>query len=136
MPIYEYYCRDCDGIFETLRPMRRAAEPASCPVCENDGERIMPTSFEAFTWREGYPRKIPDKGTYWHLGKEVKNRISAPFKPWEHPEVNKPEPPKRELKGDVSVAREKERLRRKELDKMRNAGILPSEHRLPKSLKD
>jgi len=30
------------------------------------------SSFMAFTYRDGYPRRIPDKGTYWHLGKEVK----------------------------------------------------------------
>lgn len=135
MPLYEYYCRPCDGIFETLRPIGRAAEPAPCPVCENSGQRIMPTSFSAFTIREGYPRKIPDKGTYWHLGKEVKRRVAAPFRQWEHPEVNKPEPPKRKLKGEITVEREKERLRRKELDKMRDSGITPSEHKLPRQLK-
>jgi putative FmdB family regulatory protein len=135
MPVYEYYCRSCDGIFEALRPMSRSSAPAPCPVCQSAGERIMPTSFAAFTFREGYPRKLPDKGTYWHLGKEVKQLISGPARPWEHPEINKPEPPPRKSKGAVEVEREKNRLRRKELDKMRDSGVHPAEHRLPKPLR-
>ena len=47
----------------------------------------MPTSFAAFTFRDGYPRRLPDKGTYWHLGKEVKSRIRGKVKPWHHPEI-------------------------------------------------
>ena len=132
MPVYEYYCRDCDGIFEALRPMSRASEAAACPVCAENGQRIMPTSFSAFTLREGYPRKLPDKGTYWHLGKEVKKRARGPIRAWEHPEINKPQPPPRKLKGDVEVAREKARLQRKELDKMRASGVRPPRGSSPK----
>jgi putative FmdB family regulatory protein len=135
MPVYEYYCRTCDGIFEALRPMSRSSGPAPCPVCESDGQRIMPTSVAAFTMREGYPRKLPDKGTYWHLGKEVKKLISGPARPWEHPEINKPEPPQQKAKGDIDVEREKNRLRRKELGKMRDSGVQPAEHHLPKPLR-
>ncbi len=71
MPLYEYYCQHCDGVFEALRPIAEAVLPVPCPVCQRDGQRIM-SSFTAFTYRDGYPRRIPDKGTYWHLGKEVK----------------------------------------------------------------
>ena len=53
MPVYEYYCKSCDGIFETVRPIARASEAAPCPVCARTGGRIMPTSFAAFTMREG-----------------------------------------------------------------------------------
>ena len=52
MPLYEYYCEPCNGIFEVLRPMREATEPYPCPVCDRDGKRIMPTSFSAFTFRD------------------------------------------------------------------------------------
>jgi putative FmdB family regulatory protein len=135
MPVYEYYCRTCDGIFEALRPMSRSSGPAPCPVCENDGQRMMPTSFAAFTFRDGYPRKLPDKGTYWHLGQEVKQRVSGPIKPWHHPEIDKPAPPPRKSKGDAAVEREKKRLRRKELDKMRASGVQPSDRYLPKKLR-
>lgn len=135
MPVYEYYCAHCDGIFEELRPMREAADPVPCPLCDRDAQRIMPTSFNAFTFREGYPRRIPDKGTYWHLGKEVKSRIPAPFRPFEHPEVNPRRPPPPKSKGDLEVEREKEREREKEFRKMRDSGVAPTRWRLPRKLR-
>jgi putative FmdB family regulatory protein len=33
MPIYEYVCKDCDKIFEALRPMSQADEPIACAHC-------------------------------------------------------------------------------------------------------
>lgn len=135
MPVYEYYCEHCDGIYEALRPMREAADPVPCPVCDRDGQRIMPTSFSAFTFREGYPRRLPDKGTYWHLGKEVKSKIRGPFRPFQHPEIDKPKPPPRKSKGEREVEREKDHLRNKELRKMRDSGVHPSPHRLPRKLR-
>ena len=110
MPIYEYYCQHCDGVFEALRPIREASEPSARPVCDRESQRMMPTSFAAFTYRDGYPRRIPDKGTYWHLGKEVKNPVTGPVRPNEHPEINKPEPPPQKLKGDTAEERERRRL--------------------------
>ena len=95
MPVYEYYCKSCDGVFETMRPIAQASDPAPCPVCAKKAQRMMPTSFAAFTMREGYPRAIPDRGTYWHLGKEVKAPISGRVRPNEHPEINKPKPKRR-----------------------------------------
>lgn len=135
MPLYEYFCDHCEGIFEALRPMREAADPVPCPVCDRDGERIMPTTFMAFTFREGYPRRLPDKGTYWHLGKEVKSRIRGPARPFEHPEINKPKPPPKKSKGDVQIEKEKAHLRKKEEEKMRASGVKPSRGRLPRSLR-
>ena len=125
MPLYEYYCENCNGIFEALRPMREASDPVPCPLCSKDGQRIMPTSFAAFTFRDGYPRRIPDKGTYWHLGKEVKRPITGPVRVGEHPELNKPRPPARKSKGEVEVERERDQLRRKEEKKMLDSGIRP-----------
>lgn len=81
--------------------MREASEPVPCPVCYKDANRIMPTSFAAFTYREGYPRRIPDDGKYYHLGKKVSKLVGA-GRPNEHPEVNKPEPKKRRAKGEKS----------------------------------
>jgi putative FmdB family regulatory protein len=109
MPVYEYLCKRCNGIFEALRPLRESAEPAPCPECSRESDRMMPTSFMAFTYRDGYPRRIPDKGTYWHLGKEVKSPVTGPVRPNEHPEINKPEPPPKRLKGDVAEERERQR---------------------------
>ncbi|MCH8026280.1 MAG: zinc ribbon domain-containing protein [Chloroflexi bacterium] len=121
MPLYEYCCDHCDGIFEALRPMREASDPVPCPVCDRDGERIMPTTFTAFTFREGYPRRLPDKGTYWHLGKEVKSRITGPVRPFEHPELTRPKGPPRISKGDLAVEQDKRNLRAKESQRMRSS---------------
>ncbi|MCH8065047.1 MAG: zinc ribbon domain-containing protein [Chloroflexi bacterium] len=135
MPLYEYYCEDCDGIFEVLRPITRASESAPCVVCEKAGERIMPTSIAAFTLRDGYPRKLPDKGTFWHLGKEVKQRNRGRMRAFEHPEINKPKPRPRPSKGDREVANEIRNLRARERDKMIASGVRPSEHHLPRRLR-
>ena len=135
MPLYEYICEPCDGIFEALRPIREASDPVPCPVCDRDGRRIMPTSFSAFTFRDGYARRLPDKGTYWHLGKEVKSRIRGGARPFEHPEINKPKPPARKSKGDLQVEREKQHLREKERKKMVSSGVRPSGRHLPRSLR-
>jgi putative FmdB family regulatory protein len=65
MPMYEYYCSGCNGVFELLRPVREASYPQPCPVCDTDSRRLMPTDFAAFVVREGLPRRIPDTGKYW-----------------------------------------------------------------------
>ncbi len=135
MPLYEYYCDHCDGIFEALRPMRESSDPVPCPVCDEDGGRIMPTTFMAFTFREGYPRRLPDRGTYWHLGKEVKNRISGGMRPFEHPEINKPKPPRRKSKGEKEIEKDKAQVRSKEFRKMRESGVRPDKARLPRKLR-
>jgi putative FmdB family regulatory protein len=41
MPIYEYLCPDCELKFELLRPLSRAGEGASCPVCQRDAPRAV-----------------------------------------------------------------------------------------------
>jgi len=111
MPLYEYYCEPCNGIFEVLRPMREATEPYPCPVCDRDGKRIMPTSFAAFTFRDGMPRRIPDRGTYWWLDKEVKHMNTGGVPSLEHPELYKPELEPTPLKGDREVIRERQEIR-------------------------
>ena len=69
MPVYEYLCEDCAGVFEAIGTLREASEPQPCPVCDAECKRVMPSSFSAFVMRQGYPRRIPDRGNYWHLGK-------------------------------------------------------------------
>lgn len=105
MPLYEYFCQPCNGIFEELRPIREATDPVPCPQCYKDAGRIMPTSFAAFTFRDGYPRRIPDDGKFYHLGHKVSKLVSS-GRPNEHPEVNKPEPKPRKLKGERSEIRD------------------------------
>jgi putative FmdB family regulatory protein len=125
MPVYEYYCKSCDGIFETMRPIAQSSDPAPCPVCAKKGQRMMPTSFAAFTMREGYPRSIPDRGTYWHLGKEVKNRISGSVRPNEHPEINKPKPKRLKSKGEISAIEDRQHQIGKENKKRVQSGTMP-----------
>jgi hypothetical protein len=71
------------------------------------------SSFNAFTFRDGYPRRIPDKGTYWHMGKEVKKRATR-MKGWEHPELAKPKPKPRPTRGEAAVLRDRRVLARQE----------------------
>ncbi|MFQ5878841.1 MAG: zinc ribbon domain-containing protein [Dehalococcoidia bacterium] len=107
MPLYEYYCEECDGIFETLRPMRESSWPVPCPVCNRDGQRIISDSFTAFTIREGLPRRIPDKGTYQYMGKQLKSPVSYPDSDPRLKDFHTL-PPKTKTKGEVKEEQEKE----------------------------
>jgi hypothetical protein len=91
----------------------------------------MPTSFSAFTFREGYPRRIPDKGTYWHLGKEVKRPITGPVRVGEHPEINKRRPPSPKSRGEIEIERDRAHVQRKEERKMLESGVRPIRERRP-----
>jgi putative FmdB family regulatory protein len=114
MPVYEYYCEDCDGVFEAIRPMREASADVPCVVCNRDARRIMPTTFMAFSFRDGYARRIPDRGTYWHLGKEVKRPVTGSVPPNEHPDLYKPTPPKVKTAGELAIEDDKQALEAKE----------------------
>ena len=105
MPLYEYYCEHCNGIFEAIRQMRDASDPSPCPECSREAPRMMST-FAAFTMRDGYPRRIPDKGTFWHMGKEVKKRAKR-MKGFEHPELAKPKSRPRPGRGEVAATIDK-----------------------------
>ena len=48
MPIYEYRCTACENKFEKLRPISKADDETLCPVCNNNGQRILST-FAAFS---------------------------------------------------------------------------------------
>jgi putative FmdB family regulatory protein len=87
MPVYEYYCADCDGVFERLLPVSRASESQPCVVCDSDARRLMPTTVNSFVIRDGAPRRIPDRGTFWHREREVSRPISTTVEPWEHPDL-------------------------------------------------
>ena len=123
MPVYEYHCKPCDGVFEAIRPIAKASEPSPCPVCSKKAQRLPPSSFAAFTMREGYPRSIPDRGTYWHLEKEVKRPVTGSVRMNEHPELNKPEPRPRKSKGDTEIIKERRRLEAKEQARARKDGM-------------
>jgi putative FmdB family regulatory protein len=51
MPLYEYYCANCNVEFEALRPAARAHEPVACKTCGQNGERQLSTfSFKSNTF--------------------------------------------------------------------------------------
>ncbi len=89
MPIYEYFCEDCRGVFELIRPVRQVGQPQPCPSCDNDAKPIVSRDFQAFILREGLPRRLPDRGTYWHLNKEVSSPVKEAAPPGEHPELRR-----------------------------------------------
>lgn len=127
MPLYEYFCEPCNGIFEELRPIREASDPVPCPQCYKDAKRIMPTSFAAFTFREGYPRRIPDDGSYYHLGKKVSKLVTS-ARPNEHPEINKPTPKPKRSKGEQQELKDmRAAARRGELTDLYGNSVKPTE---------
>ncbi len=127
MPLYEYFCEPCNGIFEELRPIREASDPVPCPECYKDAKRIMPTSFAAFTFREGYPRRIPDDGSYYHLGKKVSKLVKS-ARPNEHPEINKPAPKPKRSKGEQQELKDmRAAARRGELTDLYGNSVKPTE---------
>ena len=41
MAIYEYYCSECPKEFELMRPISKADDPAPCPTCSAEGQKLM-----------------------------------------------------------------------------------------------
>lgn len=87
MPLYEYYCEPCNGVFELLRTPREAAKPQPCPECDDDAKRIVSKEWSAFIHRDGLPRRLPDTGGYWHLGKRVSKPLTGTIEGMQHPEL-------------------------------------------------
>ncbi|WIM96037.1 zinc ribbon domain-containing protein [Actinoplanes oblitus] len=60
MPRYDYRCRACGATFEVSRPMREAAEPATCPQGHGDTVKLLSTV--AVTGRGGAAPAGPSGG--------------------------------------------------------------------------
>ena len=98
MPLYEYFCADCNGVFELLRPARQATIDQPCPECDADAKRIMSKEFATFVYRDGYARRIPDDGSYYHMGQKVRRAMTSSGDGYTHPELaEKKGAPKPEL---------------------------------------
>jgi putative FmdB family regulatory protein len=41
MPLYEYYCPQCETRFELLRPMSRSDDAATCPNGHEGAQRVV-----------------------------------------------------------------------------------------------
>jgi putative FmdB family regulatory protein len=132
MPLYEYYCEPCNGIIEGFRPMREASEPVPCPECNRDAPRIM-SSFNAFTFREGFARRLPDKGTYWHMGKEVKRRAKR-MRWYDHPETTPPKPPLAPSRGEKETDKDRQARRANDLRYRGRWGVDERGFRTPKTV--
>ena len=51
MPIYEYYCADCNTEYEAIRPASQADAPVPCKICNRPGQRQLSTfSFKSNTF--------------------------------------------------------------------------------------
>lgn len=53
MPIYEYYCTNCELRFEVLRPMRQSDSPTACPRCQAPDARKVISVFAAISRSDG-----------------------------------------------------------------------------------
>lgn len=113
--------------------MTAASDPSPCPECAREAPRIMST-FAAFTMRDGYPRKIPDKGTYWHMGKEVK-KLATRLVGNTHPELLERKPKPRPTKGEVVERSDKVRTKRADALYKDKWGLQPDGRRSVKAKK-
>lgn len=59
MPLYEYYCRNCNKVFEVLRSLRDSDKPSPCPQCHGEAGRIMPTTFAPMSFKQGWAQRVP-----------------------------------------------------------------------------
>lgn len=51
MPVYEYYCENCDLDYELIRPLSQMDAPAPCAKCNQDGRRQLSNfSFKSNTF--------------------------------------------------------------------------------------
>jgi len=60
MAIYEYLCPKCKEVFEVMRPMSKANDPATCPKCRSQGQRLL----SVFGSTADSSIKVPDKGPF------------------------------------------------------------------------
>jgi len=45
MPIYEYYCQDCNTKFELIRDIAKANDPAKCQKCGSKNTKRLISKF-------------------------------------------------------------------------------------------
>jgi putative FmdB family regulatory protein len=78
MPIYEYYCPQCQKRFEVMKGMEER-KSNSCPLC-NRNCKLMPSNF---LWKlfnpftadgEGYTERVVSKGEQREMIQETRGR--------------------------------------------------------------
>jgi putative FmdB family regulatory protein len=59
VPVYEYYCDNCEKVFDSLQPISKSDQPVACPKCGGASDRIMPTTFATMSKRKGLKERVP-----------------------------------------------------------------------------
>lgn len=49
MAIYEYFCPQCRKVFEVMRPMSKGDNPAFCPKCKSQSEKLLSVFVHKFS---------------------------------------------------------------------------------------
>jgi putative FmdB family regulatory protein len=77
MPIYEYYCANCNIEYEAIRPASQADNPVLCKTCNQPGERQLSTfSFKSNTFSA--PKLKPATGAKRSYSVEGKTDSESP----------------------------------------------------------
>ena len=60
MPVYEYSCPKCEIEFERMRPISKVDEPACCPRCGSQAQKLV----SSFGSKVGFYVKAPEKDAF------------------------------------------------------------------------
>jgi putative FmdB family regulatory protein len=58
MPLYEFFCEECETRFERLRPLSAMDDPANCPEGHSAGRRVVSTFSAVSKDSSGEPNLI------------------------------------------------------------------------------
>lgn len=62
MPIYEYYCANCNTEYELVRPASQVDDPAPCKTCGRPGQRQLSRfAFQSNTFTAPRNKMTPTK---------------------------------------------------------------------------
>lgn len=64
MPLYEYYCPDCQTKFDALRPMSKADASIACKCCESERPTRMLSLFATVSSDTSRPSSQPALSSY------------------------------------------------------------------------
>ena len=79
MPLYEYYCANCNIEFEALRPVAKGGEPVACKTCGQNGERQMSTfSFKSNTFTAPKLKPATKPRRSYNLGESTESSPNLP----------------------------------------------------------
>jgi putative FmdB family regulatory protein len=60
MPVYEYQCLKCGTVFELMRRISEMDNPALCPQCGAEGQRLV----SVFASKAGFYIRAPVKPAF------------------------------------------------------------------------